>query len=410
MHCKRRKLDPIPSSQSDRNWPDEKEALKNWHLRPVLDDNLMTDKILLLDVYVDRITDPKHTSRLIQELNALCPIQSVQHLKRVSKSQVILSLAAEGDTPEVCIQKLKDRGLDVAGLCCEPTRLHVPAVPPKTRRHYQEAMKLWPCNFHENKYLEKVLSGKLFGDTDKLEQQKYMKMCLEAARWSLESGGAGVGALVVDPAKKQIIAIGHDERNTFPLKHAVMVVVDLVSHSQGGGAWEVGSKQLILKEVESFKRKAQQQNVGRYSVELNQIKRFSSSKSVNKQENSNSVGLSCGSEECSAIGLDDMRSKDTPGSPDSFEAIRTDRVPKTGPYICTGYDVYVTREPCTMCAMAMVHSRVRRVFYGCPSPQGALGTNIKLHTLKSLNHHYEVFAGILENECKNIQTTSTSEA
>lgn len=61
-------------------------------------------------------------------------------------------------------------------------------------------------------------------------------------------------------------------------------------------------------------------------------------------------------------------------------------------YLCTGYDCYVTQEPCTVCAMALVHSRVSRVIY-CKSDtnHGALGGKYKLHSQKSLNHHYTVF-------------------
>lgn len=68
--------------------------------------------------------------------------------------------------------------------------------------------------------------------------------------------------------------------------------------------------------------------------------------------------------------------------------------PKTS-YLCTGYDVYITHEPCAMCAMALVHSRVSRVFYSIPSHTGALGTNYKIHAHPSLNHHYRVFKNVL---------------
>ncbi|KAG2225301.1 hypothetical protein INT45_005545 [Circinella minor] len=60
-------------------------------------------------------------------------------------------------------------------------------------------------------------------------------------------------------------------------------------------------------------------------------------------------------------------------------------------YLCTGYDMYITHEPCAMCAMALVHSRIGRVFYNIPTRTGCLGTLYKIHSHSSLNHHYRVF-------------------
>lgn len=49
------------------------------------------------------------------------------------------------------------------------------------------------------------------------------------------------------------------------------------------------------------------------------------------------------------------------------------------------------QEPCAMCAMALVHSRVRRVVYSVRDPSGgALGGRLRLHRYRSLNHHYQV--------------------
>ena len=61
------------------------------------------------------------------------------------------------------------------------------------------------------------------------------------------------------------------------------------------------------------------------------------------------------------------------------------------------------------CAMALVHSRIRRVFYGCTdSVTGALGSRYKIHTQLGLNHHFEVFRGILEEECRTVFERSPS--
>ncbi|CAG9540259.1 unnamed protein product [Cercopithifilaria johnstoni] len=61
-------------------------------------------------------------------------------------------------------------------------------------------------------------------------------------------------------------------------------------------------------------------------------------------------------------------------------------------YLGTGYDVYMTDEPCAMCAMALVHFRVGRVFYGKRTfSSGVYESCWRIQEEKSLNHHYAVF-------------------
>uniref|UniRef100_A0A0E0LYH3 CMP/dCMP-type deaminase domain-containing protein n=1 Tax=Oryza punctata TaxID=4537 RepID=A0A0E0LYH3_ORYPU len=68
-----------------------------------------------------------------------------------------------------------------------------------------------------------------------------------------------------------------------------------------------------------------------------------------------------------------------------------DDLSETRPYLCKGFDIYLVWEPCSMCAMALVHQRFKRIFYAFPNPiSGALGSVYRLHGEKSLNHRYSV--------------------
>ncbi len=61
--------------------------------------------------------------------------------------------------------------------------------------------------------------------------------------------------------------------------------------------------------------------------------------------------------------------------------------------------VYVTKEPCVMCAGAMVAARIKRLVYGCPDPKGgAAGSVIDVVRHPVLNHRIDVTAGVLEAE------------
>ena len=65
--------------------------------------------------------------------------------------------------------------------------------------------------------------------------------------------------------------------------------------------------------------------------------------------------------------------------------------------------VYVTLEPCLMCAGLMHQARVRRCVYGAPDPKaGALGTLYRIHEDERLNHTFQVKAGVLKDECARL--------
>ncbi len=70
-----------------------------------------------------------------------------------------------------------------------------------------------------------------------------------------------------------------------------------------------------------------------------------------------------------------------------------------------GCTIYVTVEPCSMCAGAIVWSRFDKLVYGTPDPKGgACGSSYNLFEQKNLNHYPEVISGILNAECRDIMT------
>jgi tRNA(adenine34) deaminase len=70
-----------------------------------------------------------------------------------------------------------------------------------------------------------------------------------------------------------------------------------------------------------------------------------------------------------------------------------------GSYRLNGTTLYVTLEPCVMCAAAIVHSRVSRLVFGAWDPKaGAAGSTINVFALPSMNHRVDVFGGVLMDE------------
>jgi len=71
-----------------------------------------------------------------------------------------------------------------------------------------------------------------------------------------------------------------------------------------------------------------------------------------------------------------------------------------GSYRLTGTTLYVTLEPCVMCAAAMVHARVERLVFGAWDPRaGGAGSVVNVFALQGLNHRVDVFGGVLMEEC-----------
>ncbi len=66
-------------------------------------------------------------------------------------------------------------------------------------------------------------------------------------------------------------------------------------------------------------------------------------------------------------------------------------------------DVYVTLEPCAMCAAALSFARIRRLYYGATDPKGgAVDSGVRLFSSPTCHHRPEVYGGIRERECADL--------
>ena len=74
-----------------------------------------------------------------------------------------------------------------------------------------------------------------------------------------------------------------------------------------------------------------------------------------------------------------------------------------GNYRTNGCTLYVTLEPCAMCAGAMVHARIERLVYGAPDPKtGAAGSVFDIVRAPALNHQLVVEAGVMAEDCAGL--------
>lgn len=79
---------------------------------------------------------------------------------------------------------------------------------------------------------------------------------------------------------------------------------------------------------------------------------------------------------------------------------------KLGDWRLDGCEMYVTTEPCQMCAGAIVQARIKKVYIGCMNPKaGCAGSILNLLQVDKFNHQVEIESGILKDECSSLLTS-----
>lgn len=335
----------------------QKIKLSQKCLKAVLDSEFNLP-LPLIKVYIGQIINLKDISRAILVLNDKIPLKGLQHLKRVCKKEIILCPSSYLNDSTLIQDYINEHVSELNNVFDNFKQIEVPQLQPKVKKQYKEVNSIWPCNFHPNIYYEKLVENKMFQSEELMQHKLYMDIVFEIIKWyaininivfSKENIFENINAsVIVDPVTNTIVAVAFDNRIHHPMQHTAMLSIDNVAKTQNGGAW--------------FNKSESPEYSGISEVLPYLKEKFPTIKFYQKQEK----------------WLQDNDNK------------------KEGPYLCTGYYIYMLREPCVMCSMALVHSRVKRVFFCMDNEKhGGLKSRVKLQTIASLNHHFEVFTDFL---------------
>lgn len=354
-----------------------------WYTSAILTDEY-SKEVPRVRVYLSELDNKRLISNVMQELSKMLPLErmNLHHLKRVRQQNILLCQVNDLNGQSLS-RYLESVGLshNVVNLLCKNVREYdVPALPSLLRWQYELAQTYWPCKFHPDKYMESLHNGSIFNEKERKFHSKIMHL-LEGITNELEhSKPCGI---CIDPRTKGVVALASSGALISPVMHCPMMLVDFVARTQDGGAWrqEVSHEfQNVNEDIyNDIKVNSVISGIPKRVLELIRTdERFKDIK----------------------VGAELPRGKIKCDASEQNTAQNVDNLEKYGPYLCTGYDLYLSQEPCLMCAMALVHSRARRVFFEKCSNNGALVTRLKLHAVRELNHHYEVF------QCKKIDQTN----
>ncbi|XP_020223190.1 tRNA-specific adenosine deaminase TAD3 isoform X1 [Cajanus cajan] len=379
--------------------------------------------------------DPKHANQIVRCLNQIAPLEDLRHVKRIQKKVleegqiqllVILCLASEGnnqlDSMPPHLQEL------ISSYQLSPFITKVCKYAATSKEEWQEQCKFWPTSYHPRTYNIDGITG--FSEEDSRSVLKFMQSAVELAT----SDGLVVNAaVIVDPSTKQIISTACDQIfawNTCkddscyrkPELCSSRTIIyskcdpheKLHSNSPSNQLKQPYTGVACLYPRQWAEQKSHPQS-SYYWHPLQHAAMVAIESSAARdrclfprEENSEAKYLELDSENSSWTSSPAKRQKTACANGEDVEKLnahgqgdhsQTSDQPPTRPYLCTGYDIYLIWEPCPMCAMALVHQRIRRIFYAFPNPKaGALGSVHRLQGEKSLNHHYAVFRVLLPEE------------
>ncbi|KAF9317739.1 adenosine deaminase, tRNA-specific 3 [Linnemannia elongata] len=339
-----------------------------------------------VNVYIATI-EPKQTNQVIKFVRGKLPAtQGLDHIKQIRKTTTddgAVNLDIVLCQESALSAQVLDQLLEEAGLNSIVTpRIHgVPKYPPLTRDQFELWKAAWPTTFREDTNRHPKIS-----DEDEAAIMGHIQSVWGHTAEATSKGELPIVAMIVDPLTQKVMATSYDTRTStgYTLQHAVMNCVAAVAKREREG---------------SQNQRAEYHHQQPHSFGSDPVAPVCTAKQGAEPGTGRETTPSpvCG-EKRKKHPVNETNSF-TP-SPESSASLllqdegvgnTEDRHVKKA-YLCTGYDVFLTHEPCVMCSMALVHSRVGRVFYTVPmAASGGLGSQHKIHSHPNLNHHFFVY-------------------
>lgn len=224
---------------------------------------------------------------------------------------------------------------------------HVPSVAPRTDQQLKACADIWPCKFAKSLYLIQCIEGSIFNEAEML----VLKIIVNNVLSHIEQHQhLKSGAVVFRCAKVYGVGLsGQGTVESNPIKHSTMLSIDSVATNAGSGHWKCSDAEKVMNKIQE--RLDSEEKLKDHRIDANFL-----------------------------------------------------------PYLCTNYDIFVTEEPCFMCSMGLVQSRIRRLFYldsksleylsQCQRlcyPDKAIELHL-VHRDRNLNHRFEAWRISLQVE------------
>lgn len=287
----------------------------------------------LCEVFIVQV-EPRDANEIIRSLSSILPLSDgLSHLKRVrrieSKSHPKgFQLEVVLARKEAWILRSEEVRKRLAAFTDEPRLYSVPSSAPANKDELNVWGKIWPLVYKPGRDQLKPLN--------KTELQRLFTHAkyVQERSVSLSTGNRAIAALLVHPESNQIVSEALDESQRGAIASKMAPLNQCLNHA-------------VIKCIANFA--------------------VPHAENAEKRREGEQAG-----------GKPGTRCQKSPLPADQ--------------YLCTGLDCYVTREPCVMCAMALLHSRIRRVIFLSFNEEEIGGLHdAKIHCEPALNHRFQAF-------------------